>query len=98
MVRFTRCLKGSSSQRRSCSLCQPSSTSTCAASRMPWVWHMSLRQASVPGTRLRWQVACRPARLSERMANSTPLLRSRWQEYSPYASYSWRRTPRRYRR
>ena len=40
-----------SSGRRSCRLCQPNSTSTCAACRMPCVWHIILRQHRVPGTR-----------------------------------------------
>ena len=80
MVRFTRCWKGSSSQRRSCSLCQPSSTSTCAASRMPWVWHIIGFQQSVPGRRTFLQVASRPARLSDSSANRTPLCCSRLHE------------------
>ena len=41
------------------------------------------------------QVAVRPARLSDKMANTTPLYRSRWQEYHPNSVYSCRRTPRR---
>ena len=51
----------------------------CAACRMPSGWHIMLRRKSVPGTRCRLQVGIRPARLSDRMANSTPLVRSRWQ-------------------
>ena len=31
---------------------------------MPWVWHIICRQTSVPGSRIRLQVAGRPARLS----------------------------------
>ena len=46
---------------------------------MPSVWHIMLRWNGVPGTRCRLQVGMRPARLSDRMANSTPLVRSRWQ-------------------
>ena len=62
----------SSCHLHSCKRCQLMRISIRAASQIPLVWHIRGARIKVPGSRSTRQVAGRPARLSAKMAYTTP--------------------------